>query len=168
MKSMFKNFFRDPNERYLKKLEPIVKDINALEKKFEGFSDEELRNMTEKFKQRLSGESLPTAPALRGRRRGGREGRTPEIALDDILSEVFAVVREAAKRTIGERPYNVQLMAGIVLHRGEITEMKTGEGKTLAATMPVYLNALLGKGVHVVTDNDYLSKRDADWMGHIY
>jgi len=143
---MFKNFFSDPNARYLKKLEPIVMEINQLEKKFESFSDDELRNMTDEFRKRIKTDAV----------------------LDNILPEAFAVVREAAKRTISERPYDVQLMAGIVLHRGEITEMKTGEGKTLAAVMPVYLNALKSNGVHLVTVNDYLSKRDAEWMGHIY
>ena len=112
----------------------------------ERLSDSELRNKTEEFKARLSG------------------GET----LDDILPEAFAVVREAAKRTVKMRPFDVQVMGGIVLHQGRIAEMKTGEGKTLVATMPVYLNALTGEGVHVVTVNDYLARRDSEWMGEIY
>src|SRR5690606_2229411 len=117
-----------------------------LEPRMERLTDEELRGLTDQFKKRLAG------------------GET----LDDLLPEAFAAVREAAKRTIGQRHYDVQLMGGIVLHEGRIAEMKTGEGKTLAATAPVYLNALLGRGVHVVTVNDYLARRDAEWMGAIY
>ena len=113
---------------------------------FRALTDEELRGQTERFRQRLaSGEKL-----------------------DDLLPEAFATVREAAIRTLGQRHYDVQLIGGIALHRGEIAEMKTGEGKTLVATLAVYLNALEGKGVHVVTVNDYLARRDADWMGQIY
>jgi len=135
----------DPNKKYLKKIQPIVDEINKLEKDFEHFSNEELKKKTEEFKKRLEKESL-----------------------DDILVETFALVREASKRTLDQRHYDVQLIGGIVLHQGKITEMKTGEGKTLAATLPVYLNALTGKGVHVVTVNDYLSRRDTVWMGQIY
>jgi len=120
--------------------------INELEAEFESLSDQQLRNMTNEFKNRLA----------------------EHESLDDILPEAFAVVREAAKRTLGQRHYDVQLMGGIVLHQGRIAEMKTGEGKTLVATLPVYLNALTGKGVHIVTVNDYLAKRDAEWMGQIY
>jgi len=136
----------DPNERELKRLSKIVARINELEPEMENLSDEELASKTVEFKERLS------------------RGAT----LDDILIEAFAVVREVAKRTIGLRHFDVQLMGGIVLHEGKIAEMKTGEGKTLVATLPVYLNALLGKGVHVVTVNDYLAKRDTEWMGPIY
>jgi len=135
----------DPNKKYLKKIQPIVDEINKLEKDFEHFSNEELKKKTEEFKKRLEKESL-----------------------DNILVEAFALVREASKRTLDQRHYDVQLIGGIVLHQGKITEMKTGEGKTLAATLPVYLNALTGKGVHVVTVNDYLSRRDTVWMGQIY
>ncbi|MEE9324639.1 MAG: preprotein translocase subunit SecA [Dehalococcoidia bacterium] len=136
----------DTNEKELKALQPLVREINELESRFEPLSDEELRAQTDRFKERLeAGE-----------------------ALDDILPEAFAVVREAAKRTLGQRHFDVQLMGGIVLHDGKIAEMKTGEGKTLVATLPVYLNALLGLGVHVVTVNDYLAKRDTQWMGPIY
>ena len=134
------------NEREIKKLQPIVDSINAFDKKISALSDEELKNKREEFKERLD------------------KGET----LDDILPEAFAVVREVAKRVIGERHYDVQLMGGIALHRGTITEMKTGEGKTLTSTLAIYLNALSGKGVHVVTVNDYLAKRDCNWMGSVY
>ena len=138
----------DPNERFLKKLKPIVEEINKLEKKIEKLSDEELKNKTKE----LRGQS-PALPAGR---------------LDEILPEAFAMVREAAKRTLKQRHFDVQLMGGIILHQGKIAEMKTGEGKTLVATLPAYLNALEGKGVHIVTVNDYLSRRDTVWMGQIY
>jgi preprotein translocase subunit SecA len=132
--------------RKVKALQRGVETVNALEPEVEKLSDEELRAKTVEFRERLAG------------------GET----LDDILHEAFAVVREASRRTLGMRPFDVQVMGGIVLHEGKISEMKTGEGKTLAATMPVYLNALSGKGVHVVTVNDYLARRDAAWMGEIY
>ncbi|MDD5093850.1 MAG: preprotein translocase subunit SecA [Dehalococcoidia bacterium] len=136
----------DSNERELKRLLPAVSKINALEADFEKLSNDELKAKTSEFKQRLA----------------SRE------SLDDLLPEAFAAVREAAKRTLGQRHYDVQLMGGMVLHQGKIAEMKTGEGKTLVATLPTYLNCLTGKGVHVVTVNDYLSKRDPQWMGPIY
>lgn len=136
----------DPNEKELKRLDGIVQTINDLEEGIKALSDGDLRAKTSEFKERLA------------------QGAT----LDDILPEAFAVVREAAVRTLGQRHFDVQLMGGIVLHEGRIAEMKTGEGKTLAATCPVYLNALTGRGVHVVTVNDYLAKRDAEWMGAIY
>ena len=123
----------------------IVEQINALEDDFIKLSDEELKNKTLEFRSRL------------------KEGET----LDDILPEAFATVREAAKRTLGQRHYDVQLIGGIVLHKGMIAEMKTGEGKTLVATLAAYLNAIEQKGVHVVTVNDYLAKRDAEWMGQV-
>jgi len=132
--------------RKVKALQKAVEAVTALEPEVEKLSDAELRAKTEEFRERLDG------------------GET----LDDILPEAFAVVREASKRTLGMRPFDVQVMGGIVLHEGKIAEMKTGEGKTLAATMPVYLNALSGKGVHLVTVNDYLARRDAQWMGAIY
>src|SRR5579872_1584775 len=138
--------FGSVNERKIKAKQPIVARINALEPEFERKSDSELLGMTAAFKERL------------------RNGET----LDDLLPEAFATVREAAKRTLGQRHYDVQLIGGMVLHRGEIAEMRTGEGKTLVATLAVYLNALAGKGVHVVTVNDYLARRDAEWMGQIY
>ncbi len=136
----------DSNEKELKRLQPAVDKINALEPDFEKLSDDKLRAKAAEFKSRLAkGESQ-----------------------DALLPEVFAAVREAARRKIGERHFDVQLMGGIVLHQGKIAEMKTGEGKTLVATLPVTLNSLAGKSVHVVTVNDYLAKRDTQWMGPIY
>ncbi|WP_031514042.1 preprotein translocase subunit SecA [Desulfofalx alkaliphila] len=141
LKSLF-----DDNAREVKKLDRVVEDVNSFEPKIEKLSDPELQAKTAEFKNRLaSGETL-----------------------DDILPEAFAVVREASKRVLGMRHYDVQIMGGVVLHQGRIAEMKTGEGKTLVATLPVYLNALSGKGVHVVTVNDYLARRDSEWMGQIY
>ncbi len=134
------------NERELKRLRPIVARINELEPEVQKLSNQELRAKTDEFKERLS------------------RGET----LDDLLPEAFAVVREASRRVLGMRHFDVQLMGGIVLHEGKIAEMKTGEGKTLVATLPAYLNALTGKGVHIVTVNDYLAKRDAKWMGTLY
>ncbi len=144
--SIINKIFGDANEKYLKKLKPVVEKINSLEKEFEGFSDEELKEKTRQLKEKLT------------------KGQT----LDDILPEAFALVREAAKRTLSQRHFDVQLIGGIALHQGKIAEMKTGEGKTLAATLSLYLNALEGKGCHLVTVNDYLTKRDTVWMGQIY
>jgi len=150
--------FGDPNEKIIKKLEPIVKEINDLEPKFEKMSDEELKGMTLEFRKRL----------------GVKEGVKPlsaeatERGLTPILPEAFAVVREAAKRVLGQRHYDVQLVGGLVLHRGQIAEMRTGEGKTLVATLPLYLNGLVGQGVHLVTVNDYLSRVGAGWMAPVY
>ncbi|HEY48880.1 MAG TPA: preprotein translocase subunit SecA [Dehalococcoidia bacterium] len=136
----------DANERELKRLKPTVEEINDLEPEFEKLSDDELRAKTDEFRSRLADDE----------------------SLDDLLPEVFAAVRESAKRRIGQRHFDVQLVGGAVLHQGKIAEMKTGEGKTLVATLPVTLNALTGDGVHVVTVNDYLAKRDTQWMGPIY
>ena len=144
--SILNKIFGDPNEKELKKIQPIVDGINKLEEKFQPFSDGELKNQTKIFRERIE------------------KGET----LDQILSEAYAVVREVSKRVMGQRHYDVQLIGGIVLHQGNISEMKTGEGKTLVSTLPIYLNALTGKGVHLVTVNDYLSKRDANWMAPIY
>jgi preprotein translocase subunit SecA len=141
----FSRLFGD-NTRVVGSLQPTVDRINALEPNFQKLTDKQLKEKTPEFKSRI-------------------EGGEP---LESILPEAFAAVREAAKRTIGQRHFDVQLMGGIVLHQGKIAEMKTGEGKTLVATLPAYLNALTGKGVHIVTVNDYLAKRDADWMGPIY
>ncbi|MBF0380369.1 MAG: preprotein translocase subunit SecA [Magnetococcales bacterium] len=141
-----KKLFGSSNDRYLKGLQPTIKIINGLEEEIKALSDEELRGKTAEFKSRLE----------------------KEESLDDLLPEAFAVVREASVRTIGLRHFDVQLVGGIVLHQGKITEMRTGEGKTLMATLPLYLNALTGKGVHLVTVNDYLASRDAKWMGEIY
>src|SRR3954467_14434675 len=134
------------NDRELKRLRPIVAEVNALESSIQPLSDAELRGKTDEFRQRLaSGETL-----------------------DDLLPEAFAVVREAGRRVLAMRHFDVQLIGGAVLHKGKIAEMKTGEGKTLVATLPAYLNALAGEGVHVVTVNDYLARRDSEWMGRIY
>ncbi|MEY2883740.1 MAG: hypothetical protein RL490_1464, partial [Pseudomonadota bacterium] len=141
-----KRLFGSSNDRYVKSLAPLVARINAMEAEIAPLSDEQLQAQT---------------PKLRGLLDAGK-------TLDDILPEAFATVREAAKRALGQRHYDVQLIGGIVLHRGEIAEMRTGEGKTQMATLAVYLNALAGKGVHVVTVNDYLAARDAGWMGRIY
>ncbi len=141
----FKKIFGS-NERVVEKLQPIVDQVNTFSAAIEKLSDEELRSKTDEFRKRLAAGE----------------------AEDDILPEAFAVVREGAKRVIGERHYDVQLLGGIVLHQGKIAEMKTGEGKTLTSTLAVYLNALSGKGAHVVTVNDYLAKRDANWMGRVY
>jgi len=144
--SLAKSLFGSANDRKVKPLWSTVSKINALEPRFLAMSDAELAAMTPAFRERLEkGESL-----------------------DDLLPEAFAVVREAAKRTLGQRHFDVQLVGGMVLHKGSIAEMKTGEGKTLVATLPTYLNALAGEGVHVVTVNDYLAKRDSEWMGQIY
>ena len=141
-----RKLFGSSNDRRIRSYRPRVEEINALESELEALSDEALRARTDVFKQQFA------------------EGQT----LDDILVPAFATVREAAKRTLGQRHFDVQLVGGMVLHEGKIAEMKTGEGKTLVATLPVYLNALAGRGVHVVTVNDYLAKRDAEWMGEIY
>lgn len=141
-----KSIFGSANDRYLKKFKKTVNKINELEAQYELLSDSQLRDKTQEYKTRIqNGESL-----------------------ESILPEAFASVREAAKRVLGLRPFDVQLLGGIILNNGQIAEMRTGEGKTLVATMPVYLNALTGKGVHVVTVNDYLAKRDSEWMGQIY
>ena len=139
--------FGDPQKKILKRLRKQVDVINGLNDKYEKMSDRELRAQTDELKKRLSKKN---------------------VTLDTILPDAFAVAREAAKRVIGERPYDVQLIGGMVLHEGNVAEMKTGEGKTLVATLPTYLNALEGKGVHVVTVNDYLAQRDAGWMGQVY
>ncbi|MFZ4795466.1 MAG: preprotein translocase subunit SecA [Blastocatellia bacterium] len=155
--------FGSANERLLKQLWPIVAEINELEPSLQALSDEGLRGKTIELKARL-GERLAGAESLEPTARKKLE----QEALDEILPEAFACVREASRRSTGMRHFDVQLIGGMVLHRGMIAEMRTGEGKTLVATLPVYLNALLGKGVHVVTVNDYLARRDADWMGKIY
>ncbi len=144
--SFLTKVFGSKNERELKKLQPLVERINALEPDVQSMSDDRLRSQTQLFRERLQkGESI-----------------------EDLLPEAFATVREASVRALKMRPFDAQLVGGIVLHQGKIAEMKTGEGKTLAATLPAYLNALTGKGVHIITVNDYLAKRDTEWMGHIY
>lgn len=149
----------DYNQRQLNKIAPLVKRINEIDKEWDSLTDEQIKAKTPEFKQRLA------------------KGET----LDDLLPEAFAAVKQACKRMKGNEydvkgqkltwdmvPYDVQLVGGIVLHQGKISEMKTGEGKTLVATLPVYLNALSGEGVHVVTVNDYLASRDSEWMAHLY
>src|SRR3954452_5821536 len=144
--SVFDKILRAGEGRTLKRMEHRVRDINALEPDFEALSDDQLAAKTIEFRERFDqGEDL-----------------------DELLPEAFAAVREAGKRAVGMRHFDVQLIGGMVLHSGKIAEMKTGEGKTLVATLPCYLNALAGHGVHVVTVNDYLAKRDAEWMGKIY
>jgi len=142
MLGIAKKIFGTENDRKLKKLRPLVESINALEPQFEKLTDDALKLKTDEYKKRYA------------------DGET----LDDLLPEAFATVREAAKRTLGQRHYDVQLIGGITLHRGEIAEMRTGEGKTLVSTLAAYLNALTGNGVHIVTVNDYLASRDAEWM----
>ncbi|MGZ3196133.1 MAG: preprotein translocase subunit SecA, partial [Croceibacterium sp.] len=141
-----KAIFGSANDRYVKSLDRTIATINALEPQIQALSDAELQAQTQKFRDQLA------------------DGKS----LDDILPEAFATVREASVRVLGMRHFDVQLIGGIVLHRGEIAEMKTGEGKTLVATLATYLNAIEGKGVHVVTVNDYLAKRDSEWMGRIH
>ncbi|MBM3596102.1 MAG: preprotein translocase subunit SecA, partial [Alphaproteobacteria bacterium] len=144
--ALVKSVFGSSNDRYVKSLDKIVQQINALEPGMEALSDDQLVGQTVKLRARLEGGE----------------------SLDDVLPEAFATVRESSKRVLGMRHFDVQMVGGIVLHRGEIAEMKTGEGKTLVATLATYLNALEGKGVHVVTVNDYLARRDAEWMGQIH
>jgi len=146
LNTALKAIFGSRNDRLLKEYRRRVDEINALEKDFEKLSDEQLQAKTPELKAR------------------GEKGES----LDKVLPEAFAVVREASKRVLGMRHFDVQLVGGIALHNGKIAEMRTGEGKTLVATLPSYLNALSGKGVHVVTVNDYLAKRDAEWMGRIH
>ena len=146
IKAVINKVFGTKSERDLKKIQHFVDGANKIAPQIEALSDDALKAKTQEFKNRLAG------------------GET----LDDILSEAFAVAREAARRVIGLRPYDVQLLGGIVLHQGKIAEMGTGEGKTLVAVLPSYLNALTGKGVHVVTVNDYLARRDREWMGPIH
>lgn len=141
-----KKIFGSRNERYIKQLQKVVNKINSLEEQIQVLSDDDIKGQTEKFRQRLQNDET----------------------LEDILPEVFATAREASQRALGMRHFDVQLIGGMVLHQGKIAEMRTGEGKTLMATLPVYLNAIAGKGVHVVTVNDYLAKRDAEWMGKLY
>src|ERR1700687_4642513 len=144
--ALARKFFGSANDRRLKPYYPLVDAINALEPELEKLSDEELRGRTEEFRRQIAAGA----------------------SLDDLLVPAFATVREAGKRTLGQRHFDMQLLGGMVLHEGAISEMKTGEGKTLVATLAVYLNALAGQGVHVVTVNDYLARRDSEWMGQIY
>ncbi|MDY4181565.1 MAG: preprotein translocase subunit SecA, partial [Pseudoflavonifractor sp.] len=144
--NILKKLFGNSSAKELKAINPIVDKIEKLDAEYSALTDEQLKAKTPEFKERL------------------RNGET----LDDILPEAFAACREAAWRVLGMKPYRVQLIGGIILHQGRIAEMKTGEGKTLVATLPAYLNALAGEGVHIVTVNDYLAKRDSEWMGKVY
>ncbi len=190
---MFKNLLKkvvgDPSEKFIKQIQPLVDEINALEPEMKRLSDEELRAQTDIFRQKIQDETAPLRQELESLRAELDQAEDPsdidrlkrqiervdedlrqleEDILMEILPRAFAVVREAAVRTLGMRHYDVQLIGGIVLHKGKIAEMKTGEGKTLVATLPLYLNALTGRGVHLVTPNDYLSKYGVQWMGPIY
>ena len=144
--AFIKKFIGPNNEREVKKIQPLVEKVNELEPQISTLSDDQLRSKTIEFRERFA------------------NGET----LEDLLPEAFAVVREAGKRVLNMRHFDVQLIGGVVLHQGRISEMKTGEGKTLVATLPAYLNAIAGKGVHVVTVNDYLARRDSEWMGRLY
>jgi preprotein translocase subunit SecA len=150
---MLKALLGDPNARKLKKFQPLVTEVNLFEEEIQKLSDRELTQKTAEFKAQLD---------------KAKNDRELEEILEDLLPEAFAVVREASKRVLGMRHFDVQILGGIVLHKGQIAEMKTGEGKTLVATLPAYLNGLTGKGVHVVTVNDYLARRDAEWMGQVH
>ena len=150
---MLKLLLGDPNTRKLKRYQPIVEEINFLEEEISQLTDDELRRETHNLKSNISLEL---------------DSKKQKELLDESLPKAFAIVREASKRVLDMRHFDVQLIGGIVLHECQISEMKTGEGKTLVATLPCYLNALTGKGVHVVTVNDYLARRDAEWMGQVH
>src|SRR5690606_10502484 len=189
LRKLYRAVTGDPNEKVLRRYWPIVEEINALEKRFEAMSDDELHGLTEGFRQRIQAETEELRGLLAAAEQeyldvlGTEDQRFARIEvdrlkkeilkaekeiLDEILPEAFAAVREASKRTTGLRHYDVQLIGGMVLHNGAIAEMKTGEGKTLVATLPLYLNALVGRGAHLVTPNDYLSKVGLQLMGPIY
>src|SRR6185503_14515460 len=150
--------FGSSNQRFLKSIQPVVEKINSLESQTKALSDDQLRARTAEFKERVQRAVADITDKEERKRRF-------QAILDEILPEAFAVVREASVRTTGMRHFDVQMIGGIVLHQGKIAEMRTGEGKTLVATLPSYLNALTGRGVHVITVNDYLASRDAEWMG---
>ncbi|HVP51740.1 MAG TPA: preprotein translocase subunit SecA [Terriglobales bacterium] len=172
--TIFAKIFGTKNEREVKRLRPLVGRINSLEPEMQRLTDAELRAKTDQFRQRINEHvsQVQLEPGAEDENRSTRgpteRDRALKEVLDEILPEAFAVVREAGRRTLNMRHFDVQLIGGIILHEGKISEMKTGEGKTLVATLPVYLNALSGNGVHVVTVNDYLAKRDSEWMGAIY
>jgi preprotein translocase subunit SecA len=163
LKNFVKIFGGDPNKKTIEQFRTIAEQINSLEPQFEALSDEELLGKTDEFRARIT-ESIGNLEGLDER----EQFKVQQQALEEILTEAFAAVREASKRTIGLRHFDVQLIGGVALHRGSIAEMRTGEGKTLVATLPIYLNALLDKGIHLVTVNDYLARRDARWMAPIY
>jgi preprotein translocase subunit SecA len=185
---LIKKIVGTKNDREVKRIRPYVGEINELEAEFQRLGDAELRDKTEHFKKRVHEATDPLRNALEEVQREALTADTEEReelksrveeadkelrkaeagVLEDLLPEAFAVVREASRRTIGLRHFDVQLIGGVVLHEGKIAEMKTGEGKTLVATLPLYLNALTGRGVHLITVNDYLARRDVQWMGPIY
>jgi len=165
--------FGTKNQREIKRLMPNVEAINALEPQMRALSDEQLRAKTDEFRQRIQERMStfpdePDADVDRNKQLADERNAALKEILDDLLVEAFAVAREAGRRVLNMRHFDVQLIGGMVLHEGKIAEMKTGEGKTLVATLPVYLNALGGRGVHVITVNDYLAKRDSEWMGKLY
>ncbi len=182
LRSLLGRVVGDSNEREIRKLQPLVESINALEAEMERRSDAELGELTDEFRRRwATGAVIPDEVAQRANEilrardldpskdtQAQMDYAIAEATLDDILVEAFAAIREVAKRTVDMRPFDVQLIGAIILHQGKVAEMRTGEGKTLVATMPIYLNALIGRGVHLVTVNDYLARRDALWMGPIY
>ena len=154
MPAFFKKILSgNPNKKILESLQSKVQEVNALEPEFQKKTDDELREVTNRLQQEIAKRET--------------ENEQNEY-LEKIIPEAFAAVREAAKRSLNQRPYDSQIIGALTLHQGSIAEMKTGEGKTLAATMPAYLNALAGRGVHIITVNDYLARRDASWMGQIY
>ncbi|HEY0785353.1 MAG TPA: preprotein translocase subunit SecA [Acidobacteriaceae bacterium] len=168
--SVLTKVFGTSNERIIKRLVPVIAEVAQFEPALQALSDEQLRAKTEQFRSRIeqARAALNPADAPDGEARAEAERAAEKRVLDELLPEAFAVVREAGRRAVNMRHFDVQLIGGMVLHQGKIAEMRTGEGKTLVATLPVYLNALAGHGVHVVTVNDYLAKRDAEWMGKIY
>ncbi len=177
IQGVLRKIFGSRNERLLKQYGRIVRQINALEPAIAQLSDEELRAKTDEFRKRVQERMAKGSPAgveeaddaaSPAETQQAAVDRARREALEEILPEAFAVVREAGKRVLNMRHFDVQLVGGIALHNGKIAEMRTGEGKTLVATLPAYLNALAGLGVHIVTVNDYLAQRDADWMGKIY
>ena len=188
LKNLYYKIAGDPNEKELKSLQPIVQDINALEPEYQNLSDDALRAKTDEFRARFqeavederkafeelrkrwldsAEEKERKSLELQVKEREKKLHDHEQATLDELLPEAFAAVREASRRVNGQRHFDVQLLAGIVLHDGKIAEMRTGEGKTLVATLPLYLNALAGRGVHLVTPNDYLSRVGAGWMGAV-
>src|SRR5499433_2063652 len=188
MFDLIKKIVGTKNDREVKRIRPYVLKINELEAEYQRLSDAELRDKTEQFKKRVreaidpfrttfeevQKEALAADPEEREELKSRVEESDKELRkaetqiLEELIPEAFAAVRESSRRTIGLRHFDVQLIGGVVLHEGKIAEMKTGEGKTLVATLPLYLNALTGRGAHLITVNDYLAKRDAEWMGQIY
>ena len=188
IQGVLRKIFGSRNERLLKQYGRTVREINALEPEVSRLSDDALRAKTDEFRKRFQDQVAKAMPAsaaddetdtdsasptndtteTAAERHAARLERARRDALEDLLPEAFAIVREAGKRALNMRHFDVQLVGGIALHNGKIAEMRTGEGKTLVATLPAYLNAIAGLGVHIVTVNDYLAQRDADWMGKIY